>query len=212
MAFAIDFVINPATGQIVCRATLPAGTAGSNPATGAPYSAAQRAAAIAGGCVPLNPFGNGAGSQAAWDYVTETALQDTTLKQHVAALNVSGDLFELWAGPLAFAAGVEYREDSVDSVTDTISQANDFHTSPGGGIVGGEQSLDVKEGYVELALPLARELLSPYSAELKGADRVTEYLNRPGGVGEDRRRMGAVRVLASGAPSRATSARRTCSS
>ena len=147
MAFAIDavdqglFQNGVANGNIVCRATLP--------------GAAFRASAA--GCVPLNPFGAGASTAAARDYVTETAMQDTTLKQHVAALSMRGDLFEAWAGPLSFATGVEYRRDSVSSVNDAISAANDFHTSPGGGITGGQRSLSVKEGFVELGLPLFRD-------------------------------------------------------
>lgn len=166
MGFAIDavdqglFQNGVANGNIVCRATLP--------------GPAFRAAAA--GCVPLNPFGEGASSAAARDYVTETAMQDTTLKQHVIALSLRGDLFEAWAGPLSFAAGVEYRRDSVTSVTDAISAANDFHTSPGGGITGGHRSLNVKEGFVELGLPLFRET-ELGSANLNGAIRVTDYSN-----------------------------------
>jgi outer membrane receptor protein involved in Fe transport len=166
MGFAIDsvdqglFQTGVANGNIVCRATLP--------------GAAFRAAAA--GCVPLNPFGAGASSAAARDYVTETAMQDTTLKQHVVALTLRGDLFEAWAGPLSFATGVEYRRDSVSSVTDAISAANDFHTSPGGGITGGHRSLSVKEGFVELGLPLFRDT-ELGSANLNGAVRVTDYSN-----------------------------------
>lgn len=160
MAFAVDSVRGPG-GNIVCRATLP--------------GPAFRAAAA--GCVPLNPFGAGASSQEARAYVTATAMQDTSLTQHVAALTVRGDILELWAGPLSFAAGGEYRRDSVSSVNDPISQANDFHTSPGGGISGGHRSLDVKEGFAEMRLPLARDLPFARSAELNGAVRVTDYSN-----------------------------------
>lgn len=128
-------------------------------------------------CVPLNPFGEGAGSQAAFDYVTGTAIQDTTLRQHVAALTLRGTLAELWAGPLAVAGGVEYRRDSISAFTDPISAANDFFTSPGGGIVGGDRSLEVKEGFIEAALPLARDLPFAQSAEISGAVRVTDYSN-----------------------------------
>lgn len=156
MAKAVDAV--RMGGQIVCRVNADANPANDDPA-----------------CVPLNPFGQGASSIAARQYVTDTAKQDTTLTQHVAALTLRGDLVELWAGPLSFATGVEYREDSVASVVDPISAANDFHTSPGGGILGGKQSLNVKEGFVEVALPLAKDLPFARRAELNGAVRVTDY-------------------------------------
>ena len=159
MTKAIDSV-RLANGQIVCRVNADAITTNDDPA-----------------CVPLDPFGAGASSAAARAYVVDTAVQDTTLTQQVAALTLRGDLLNLWAGPLSFAGGAEYRKDSVSGVTDPISMANDFHTSPGGGIVGGKQSLDVKEGFVELALPIAKDLPFARSAELNGAVRVTDYSN-----------------------------------
>ncbi|KRA84516.1 TonB-dependent receptor plug domain-containing protein [Altererythrobacter sp. Root672] len=154
---AID-AVDDGVGGIVCRVNADANPANDDPA-----------------CEPLNPFGNGSPSAAARNYVTGTAMQDTTLTQHVAALTLRGDLVDLWAGPLAVAGGVEYRRDGVSTLTDPISAANDFFTSPGGGIVGGTQHLEVKEGFVEMALPLARDLPFAYSAELNGALRVTDY-------------------------------------
>lgn len=159
MRRAMDPVLD-GVGNIVCRVNADADPSNDDPA-----------------CAPINPFGQGAISQAARAYVTGTAVQDTTLTQHVAAVTVRGDVIDLWAGPLAVAAGAEYRHDGVSAFNDPISAANDFFTSPGGGIVGNEQSLNVKEGFVELALPLARDLPFAYSAELNGAIRVTDYSN-----------------------------------
>ncbi|MBO9581872.1 MAG: TonB-dependent receptor [Sphingobium sp.] len=158
MNFAIDSVLDT-NGNIVCRATL--------------AGPAFRAAAA--GCVPLNPFGAGASSPAARAYVTGTVMQDTKIKQHVASLTLKGDLIDLWAGPLSFATGGEYRWDGVESTIDAISATNDFYTSPGGGIVGGSKSLNVKEGFVEVDLPLAKDLPFAQSASLNGAVRFTDY-------------------------------------
>lgn len=161
MGFAVDSVRDPVSGNIVCRATLP----------GASFNAA------AAGCVPINPFGNGAPSAAARDYVTDTVMQDTVLEQQVAALTLRGNLVELWAGSVAFAAGVEARKDSVSTTIDAISAANNFFTSPGGGIDGGDRSLNVKEGFVEVAVPLARDMTLLRSLEVNGAARITDYSN-----------------------------------
>lgn len=160
MGFAVDSV-RDASGNIVCRATIP----------GASFNAA------AAGCVPINPFGNGAPSAAARDYVTDTVMQDTVLEQHVAALTLRGNLIDLWAGPVAFAAGAEARRDSVRTMIDPISARNDFFTSPGGGIDGNDRSLNVKEGFVEIAVPLARDMTLLRSLELNGAARITDYSN-----------------------------------
>jgi len=159
MNFAMDAVRDPVSGNIVCRATLP-GTA---------YRAA------AAGCIPINPFGEGSPSNEAIAYVTGTAMQDTQIRQHVGALTLRGDLVDLWAGPLSFATGVEYRRDSVASEIDAISAANNFFSSPGSGIVGGRQSLNVKEGFIEAALPLARDMPFARSAGINGAVRYTDY-------------------------------------
>jgi outer membrane receptor protein involved in Fe transport len=146
-AFALDAVIDPGTGDPVCRAVLLG-----NPA--------------AVGCQPLNPFGNGSPSAAAIAYVTGTSEQTTRLAQHVASVIMQGDLFDLWAGPLAIATGVEFRQDEASGTADPISTALDFYTSPGAPIDG---ELDVFEGFVEAVLPLSD------NAELNGAVRFTDY-------------------------------------
>jgi len=147
MSFALDAVIDPATGAPVCRAVLLG-----NPA--------------AAGCQPLNIFGNGSPSRAAIDYVTGTAIQQTELTQHVAALAVQGDVAELWAGPLSIASGIEYRKDMAQGSADPISTALDFYTSPGAPIDG---EVEVWEGFLEALLPVFD------GAELNGAVRVTDY-------------------------------------
>src|SRR5690606_34181472 len=64
------------------------------------------------GCVPLNLFGENNWSPAAQSYAFGTAIQETHLTQKVVAAQLSGDLFNTWAGPVSFAVGGEYREDS----------------------------------------------------------------------------------------------------
>ncbi|MGC1271427.1 MAG: TonB-dependent receptor [Croceibacterium sp.] len=147
-------------GNAVCRVNADVSTTNDDPA-----------------CVALNPFGQGAADPRAVAYVTGTVMQDTTLKQHVAAAEVRGDLFEGWAGPVPVAAGIEYRKDTVSSTVDAISAANDFYTSPGGGIAGTTRSLEVKEGFVEIAVPLARDMAFARIAEINGAMRITDYSN-----------------------------------
>jgi len=147
MGFALDAVRDPATDNIVCRATL-----AGNPA--------------AAGCVPLNIFGAGSPSLAAIDYVTGTVMQTTQMTQHVASLAVQGELLDLWAGPLAVATGIEFRKDIAEGTADPISQRLDFYTGPGSPIDG---EIEVWEGFVEAALPLHETL------DLNGAVRLTDY-------------------------------------
>jgi len=147
MNFALDSVVDPDSGNIVCRATLQG-----NP--------------LAAGCVPLNPFGEGSPSAAATAYVTGTVEQDTRLTQNVVAVSMQGTLFEGWAGPIKAATGVEMREDIARGDADPISRALQFYTGPGSPISG---KVSVFEAFGELNVPLFE------GADLNGALRYTDY-------------------------------------
>ncbi|WP_206599120.1 TonB-dependent receptor plug domain-containing protein [Sphingomonas turrisvirgatae] len=151
---AVDAVRAP-NGSVVCRINADANPANDDPA-----------------CSPLNLFGQYRFSPAAKAYTYGLATQDTTISQHVAAATLSGNLAELWAGPLSFAVGGEYRNDRAFGTADPISTALRFYTSPGAPIDG---EIDVKEGFVELGLPLARGLTLLHSLDVNGAVRVTDY-------------------------------------
>ncbi len=156
---AVDAVRDPATGQIVCRITLTDPQLAVDPMTGP--------------CQPLNLFGENNFSPEAKAYVTGTAAQDTQVTQHVAALNVQSELFDLPGGPLAVGAGVEYRVDDVEGMADPISAALRFLYQPATSITG--PSTKVKEGYVEFAAPILSD--KPFARELSlnGAVRLTDY-------------------------------------
>ncbi len=118
---AIDAVTDPATGQAACRADVDPTAPSLNTPFGIPswddgyfsYTPGS------GNCVPLNLWaGKPGASQQAMDWVTSTALSEITLDQLVFSGSVVGDSsewFELPGGPVGFAAGVEYREESSDA-------------------------------------------------------------------------------------------------
>ncbi|MEJ1966643.1 MAG: TonB-dependent receptor [Gammaproteobacteria bacterium] len=147
---AVD-AVRDVNGNIVCRSTL---TSPNN------------------GCKPANPFGNGLMSADSIGYFTGTSVSSTDLEQNVVAANVQGKLFDTWAGPASVAAGLEYREDKIDGTADPLSTASRFYTgnvTPIGG------SVDVKEGYLETAVPLAANATLAKSLELNAAVRRTNY-------------------------------------
>lgn len=154
---AVDAVVNPANGQIVCRSTL------TNPGNG---------------CVPFNVFGEGSPSAAALAYTRGTSRTDSTFTEDVAAINLAGDLFEGWAGPISFATGFEYRKEQAELAVDDLSHAGAFlfgNPQPWAG------KYDVKEGYVETIIPLLKDLPFARSLEFNGAVRYTDY-STSGGV------------------------------
>lgn len=171
---AID-AVRDSNGNIVCRSTL----AGLDP-----------------GCVPFNPFGQGAPSPEAMAYVTPTEWRNLVLEQTVVAATVQGTLFEIGDRPAGFAAGFEFRDESSDQTVSPIAlEVNDFTGLRGGNtsiqgqegpfIVGNPQALagsyDVKEAFVELALPLLQDVPGAQSLELDLAGRYTDY-SLSGGV------------------------------
>ncbi|MDB5682942.1 MAG: TonB-dependent receptor-like protein [Sphingomonas bacterium] len=159
---AVDAVRDP-SGNIVCRDTLSA-------------VAATRAAAA--GCVPFNPFGNRA-SAGALDYVTADAFQTNKTIEHVVAANVSGALFDLWAGPFSIAAGGEYRSDKISGGTDPVSRSLAFFAGNGSDIAG---KIEVTEGYIEGELPLAKDIPFLQELSLNGAIRRTHYKREGAGT------------------------------
>lgn len=146
------------------------------------------------GCAPINPFGIGNVSDAALNYALGTSTNSFRYVQHAAALNVNGDLFEGWAGPVSVATGVEWRRDTVVGVSDAISTANGFfnnNTAP----IDGE--ISVIEGYAETVLPLIRDASFTRLLELNGAIRQTHYerqnsINRKTSVNATTWKIGAV--------------------
>jgi iron complex outermembrane recepter protein len=154
---AADAVIDPATGSIVCRSTL------THPGNG---------------CQPVDLFGLNQYSAAAKGYLYGTAYQSQDYIQHVAALNLQGDLFHTWAGPVPLAAGVEYRSNATSTAADPISATSGFYVF-NSSIVSGH--VHVKEGYIESTIPLLKEQAWANLLELNGAARFTNY-NTSGSV------------------------------
>lgn len=148
--WAIDAVIDPATGAIVCR----------------------NAAARAAGCVPMNLFGEGAPSEAARAYVTKTSWRLEDISQLAAAATLSGDLFDLPGGSLSMAAGLEWRTTEAIVTSDELSMAGQFVT---GNTVPWEGKVDVKEGFAEVAAPLIQDAAWADSVVFNGAVRLTDY-------------------------------------
>jgi iron complex outermembrane recepter protein len=124
------------------------------------------------GCQPFNIFGQNSPSDAAANYVRGYSINDQTTSQEVAAANITGTPFSIWAGPVSVAAGLEYRVEESSAVTDAASQANRFD-------LGNYKPLDgsyhTKEIYGEVVVPLLTDVTLARSLELNAAIRETDY-------------------------------------
>ncbi|NYI21938.1 TonB-dependent receptor [Sphingobium indicum] len=152
---AIDAVFAPG-GQIVCRSTL------ANPADG---------------CKPQNIFGDG--SLVVDDYSFGTASFHLRTEQRVASLNINGDIFSTWAGPVSIAAGIETRKEEAAGTSDPLSTQVQANGSIGAFQIGNQVpivgSYSLWEAYGEAVVPLLRDSPLGKSLDLNAAVRRTDY-------------------------------------
>lgn len=150
-------MINPATGQPICVVT------------------PGNAASVISGCVPLNLLGGeGSVTPEMLEYINFIEHSYLGYEQKNVYANLTGDLFELPAGSLDFAFGVEHRSESgYDHPDALIASAitNGFTRKPTDG------GYDVDEAYLELSVPLLSDLPGARLLDISLASRYSDYSN-----------------------------------
>ena len=131
-----------------------------------------RAAAANPGAVAFNPFGAGSPSRAALDYVMGTTLFDETTSQDVADTKITGNLFNLPAGPLAVAAGAQWRSLKSTTTTDALSIANGYRLANNQPFSG---DYTIMEEFVETQIPVIKDLPVAKKVTASLAGRHTNY-------------------------------------
>jgi len=135
---AVDSVVDPATGQPVCRSL----TAGSvNPQD----------------CVAYNPFGFGQASQAAIDFVTADVFRIDNITQDVFSATFVTDssaFFTLPGGAVDVVSGFEYREESASTTTDALTQSDVTSNAATPDNFG---EFDVTEFFTEVSFPIIKD-------------------------------------------------------
>lgn len=147
---AKEAVIGP-NGQPICRSTL------TNPTNG---------------CVPVNLFGENTITPQVLAYVGGTSHNDTTARGVDASVNVGGDLFNTWAGPVGVSVGAEYRTESVNLKTDPVAAVNGWRQAASAPYSG---KYNVKEFYGEAIIPLLSNSPIAKTLELSLAGRAVDY-------------------------------------
>ncbi|WP_199099861.1 TonB-dependent receptor [Dyella sp. ASV21] len=167
--FASIDAVKDSKGNIVCRSSL-------NPkAINANTGKVLNPIALGGGCVPTSIFGNGAINPAAAQWFNTTTTTSSRLTQFVGGGSVTNNnLFDMpfEAGSASMAAGVEFRRESSRQVTDPLDAAgltflNAIPPSSG--------AYDVKEGYIETALPLITGKPFVQNLTFDAAARFSDY-------------------------------------
>lgn len=131
--------------------------------------------AVINGCVPINFFqGTENFTREMFDFASFVA-QDTTAKEStVYNANLTGDLFDLPAGPLGFAVGYEYRKEEGFDQPDALIAAGN---STGNGRQPTRGAFSVDEFYGELAIPLLSDMFLAQELELRVAVRFSDFSN-----------------------------------
>ena len=173
----VDAIADPDTGQPVCRSDLDPNAelpVGESPRPNRPgcnsFSPGD------GSCVPINPFG--LITQEAADFYLTSFTEQFELEQVVVNATVTGtseDLFTLSAGPVGYAAGLEYREERSSFSPDAAEEAGLGRSigGRGGPVRGG--SFDVFEGFAEVNIPVLADLPFVRKLDLDASIRVADY-------------------------------------
>ncbi len=135
-----------------------------------------------GDCVPLNVFQGAAGlTQAMADYILVDAWQRNRTQQEIAYVDLSSEIplpGQWLPGPIAMAIGGEFRRDEFGSEIDPIINQGLIRLNTLNSLGGKTSS---REGYVELGIPLLKDLPGAQALELDLAGRYSNY-PRIGGI------------------------------
>ena len=206
--FAAIDAVKDSSGNIVCRSDLNPSAAyeidyfaGSNSYANGAYASDRYYSFTPGDgqCQPLNPFGTYSASEAAQNFITMPLQRVLELDQTVLNATLVGE-FEfasrLLDGPIGYATGVEYREESSLNILDPL----DLGIMPAGTSYTAGQSVnevsdwlytfidydnsqqyntqgeyDVTDAFVEFRLPVLRGRALAEELTIDGAARVANY-------------------------------------
>ena len=198
---ALDAVTDPVTGQPACASSVDP----TRPAYGTPFGIPSYDPGYFsftpgdGSCVPLDIW-NGLGglTQQAMNFMLTDEWSKLVIDQLVFSAFVTGDtsdFFELPAGPISFATGVEYRDESSDAEFDAWQRGVLPSTSPFGAgtmladvsdnssltfrpqiaVANEFGSYDVSDVFLEASIPLLSDIVLARELTLDLAARQSDY-------------------------------------
>ncbi|WMJ70164.1 TonB-dependent receptor [Stenotrophomonas sp. 24(2023)] len=133
------------------------------------------AGAVIAGCVPINPLGGlGSVSPEALKYASFTAHDSSSLVSKGYYANISGEIVQLPAGALGFAAGYEYRKETGQFDPDAFIASG---LSTGNGAAPTKGGYDLNEFFAELSIPVLADLPGAKLLDFSVASRFSDYSN-----------------------------------
>lgn len=124
------------------------------------------------GCVPVNIFGKGSINDAAAAWLNADVNFRAVIEQQVFAANLTGELFDLPAGAVSIATGIEHRREASDSIPDALGQKG---LNASNAIPRTQGQFNVSEWYFEGDIPLLNDSGLGDFAAIGGAVRIADY-------------------------------------
>ncbi|NVJ99430.1 MAG: TonB-dependent receptor [Alphaproteobacteria bacterium] len=128
-------------------------------------------------CVQINYFGPLTDEMV--DYIRYNPHDVHGTRQHDLTANITGDLFDMPAGPVGFAAGFEYRRESAFDTPDVFARStpvlNNWRTTTSAPRDPSTGSYSLYEFYTELNVPLLKDAPLAKSFDIDAAVRYSHY-------------------------------------
>jgi iron complex outermembrane receptor protein len=121
-------------------------------------------------CTPLDIFSGGSITPAMLAYIQPIIRDSSDNDLQLLSANISGDLFDLPGGPVAFAAGTEYRKLTGTYTPDALTVAGEYNGVPS---LPTQGEYDVSEYFVEFNVPIYASGESQLDLSLAG--RYSDY-------------------------------------
>ena len=132
-----------------------------------------------GGCVPVSLFGNGSITAEAANFLRVPAVKNVTEReQQLAAVVFTGPTFDMPAGSVDVATGIEWRRDEVSFEADPLLFTGDTLGYRGDAPVSGTET--VTEFYFEALVPLYEDVDGAGKLDLELGGRYSDYDNAGG--------------------------------
>ncbi len=152
---AIDAVRTP-TGSIGCRVNFDTNATNDMP-----------------GCVPYNVFGTDVVSNEAFAWTQDGPRLSQTVGQNVFGGAITGEPFQIFdAGPVSVALSGEFRKDTIHGFNDPISATFGWFSTQ---MTGFNAKQTVKEGALEVLVPVVKDVPWARSLDVSAAVRATDY-------------------------------------
>ncbi len=124
------------------------------------------------GCAPVGVFGYDSITPAAAAFLTPIRATYDIFERQVAGATIAGEAFDLPAGPVAVALGVEYRDDQFEFMSSAMDLAGEYGTSSQQPVNGG---YDLREMFGEVRVPILADLPFAHELTIEGAARYGDY-------------------------------------